>query len=253
MNKITLKVIYSGRYEADSNWGGTVVSPTDSRLYFILGGEFYIISPSGEKTVLSQGNSYLIPSGYSFDYRCEDRMEHIFFHVVLSSFDGLDILRNAERPISCPFSHIPDSILDFNTIVDSLNTESFITASLYSLLSQNGITLETNRYSKEVKRAIEYIRSNLTVQLNIQTVAENAFTAPSTLTRNFRRETGMSIGEYIDSLILGESERLLKSTDMTALEISERLGFCDQFYFSRKFSEKYGISPTKYRRFNVDI
>ncbi len=253
MNKITLKVIYSGRYEADSTWGGTIVSPTDSRLYFILAGDFYIISTSGEKTVLSEGNAYLIPSGYSFDYGCEKRMEHIFFHVVLSSFDGLDILRSVEKPISCPFSNVPDGVLDFGTVVNSLNTESFITASLYSLLSQNGIALEMNRYSKEVKRAIEYIRSNLSIQLNIRSVAENAFAAPSTLTRNFRRETGMSIGEYIDSQVFRESERLLKSTDMTALEISEILGFCDQFYFSRKFSEKYGISPSKYRRFNVDI
>lgn len=253
MNKITLKVIYSGWYEADNKWSGTVVSPTDSRLYFIIDGDFRIISPTGEETVLTKGNSYLIPSGYSFDYNCKNKMSHIFFHVILSSFDGLDILRNVERPISCPFTHIPEGILDFNSIVDSLNTESFITSSLHSLLSSNGITLEMNRYSKEVKTAIEYIRRNLSIQLNIKTVAEAAFTAPSTLTRNFRRETGMSIGEYVDFLIFREAEKLLKSTDMSALEISERLGFCDQFYFSRKFSEKYGTSPSKYRRFNVDI
>lgn len=253
MNKITLKVTYSGLYEADSSWGGTVISPTDSRLYFILDGSFYIISPRGEKTVLDKGNAYLIPSGYSFDYRCDGKMSHVFFHVILSSFDGLDILKNVEKPISCPFAELPEGILNFSTIVDSLNTESFITSMLHYLLSSNGVSLELNRYSKEVKSAIEYIRRNLSIQLDIVTVAENAFSAPSTLTRNFRRETGMSIGEYVDSLIYREAEKLLKSTNMTAAEISDRLGFCDQFYFSRKFREKYGVSPVRYRKLNVDI
>lgn len=253
MNKITLKILYSGCAEVDQRWGGTVTAPTDSRLYFILDGNFHIISPDGEKTLLSEGNSYLIPSGYSYTYGCEDRMSHVFFHITLSAFDGLDILGNVERPLSCPFENIPEGILSFNSVVDSLNTESFITGALHSLLSKNRVTLEMNRYSKEVKTAIEYIRRNLSLQLSIESIAAASFIAPSTLTRNFRQETGMSIGEYIDFLIFRESEKLLKSTDLTAYEISERLGFCDQFYFSRKFSEKYGVSPSKYRRFNVDI
>lgn len=256
MNKITLKLLYSGYAEVENSWAGSIVSPTDSRLYFILDGSFHIVSPDGEKTALTKGNSYLIPSGYSFDYRCDDKMSHLYFHILLSSFDGLDILGNIGRPISCPFSgmpEIPEGVLDYSDMVDSLRTESFITASLFALLKQNNIRIEMNRYSKGVKVAIEYIRKNLSVQLSIRDISNESFLAPSTLTRNFRQETGMSIGEYIDFLIFRESEKLLKTTDMTVLEISEKLGFCDQFYFSRKFAEKHGCPPSKYRRLSVDI
>lgn len=253
MNKINLKITFSGFSEVDSSWHGNVVSPSDSRLYFILEGEFYIIAPNGEKTLLTHGNSYLIPSGYSYSYGCEKKMSHLFFHLSLSAFDGLDILSGVERPISCPFTSVPDGVLEFSSLVDSLYTESFLTSSLYSLLKQSGISLNPKRYSKEVKSAIEYIRRNLSVQLRICDIATESYSAPSTLTRNFRRETGMSIGEYIDLLVLQKAEYLLKTSDMSLFEISEALGFCDQFYFSRKFSEKYGVSPSKYRRFNVDI
>ncbi|MBE6650772.1 MAG: helix-turn-helix transcriptional regulator [Ruminococcaceae bacterium] len=256
MNKITLKVLYSGCAEVDNSWNGSVVSPTDSRLYFILDGSFHIISSSGEKIVLSKGNSYLIPSGYSFDYGCEDRMSHLYFHILLSSFDGLDILGNVGKPLSCPFSkapEIPKDVLDYSDIVGSLQTESFITASLFSLLKENGVSVEQKHYSKGVKIAIEYIRKHLSVQLSIKDISNECFLAPSTLTRNFRQETGMSIGEYIDFLIFRESEKMLKTTDMTVLEISDKLGFCDQFYFSRKFAEKHGFPPSKYRRLSVDI
>ena len=35
---------------------------------------------------------------------------------------------------------------------------------------------------------------------------------------------------------------------MPVSEVSERLGFCDQFYFSRYFKKRCGESPLKYRK-----
>ena len=37
---------------------------------------------------------------------------------------------------------------------------------------------------------------------------------------------------------------------MQISRISERYGFCDQFYFSRRFKEKFGVTPQKYRKMN---
>jgi AraC-like DNA-binding protein len=253
MNKISLQLTHSGRRLTDKSFKGTVISPTESRLYFILSGSFVIVSPNNEKTVLSQGNSYLIPSGYSFDYYCPDEMDHVFFHVTLTAFDGLDLLRSVERPISRPFESIPEDVFRFKTIVESLKTEAFITASLHALLLENNMNLDTNPYSKEVKKAMEYVQRNLSVQLSVKDIAKNAFTAPSTLSRKFRKETSMSPGEYLDSMVFREAKRLLKSGKHSILEISERLGFSDQFYFSRRFTEKYGVPPSKYRRSHLDI
>ena len=42
--------------------------------------------------------------------------------------------------------------------------------------------------------------------------------------------------------------KIVEVCNLSALEISERLGFCDQFYFSRRFKEKYGSSPREYRK-----
>ena len=58
----------------------------------------------------------------------------------------------------------------------------------------------------------------------------------------------MTIGNYIDETILFESEQLLTKSELTVLQISEKFGFCDQFYFSRRFKAKYGDTPQKYRR-----
>ena len=41
---------------------------------------------------------------------------------------------------------------------------------------------------------------------------------------------------------------IIKSTDISILTLSRRLGFSDQFYFSRRFKEIFGKSPREYRK-----
>ena len=47
---------------------------------------------------------------------------------------------------------------------------------------------------------------------------------------------------------MARCEELLCDTDLSLSEISERFGFCDQFYFSRRFKAKYGETPRDTRK-----
>jgi AraC-like DNA-binding protein len=57
----------------------------------------------------------------------------------------------------------------------------------------------------------------------------------------------MSVNEYICNTILAETELILSTRNISILELSHKFGFSDQFYFSRKFKEKFGVSPREYR------
>ncbi len=253
MNDIFIRILHSGERRVDSSWHGECVSVSESKLYFISDGEFYIISDSGEKTVLTKGSSYLVPAGYSYKFGCDSEMKHMFFHIAVSGFGGIDLFKGIQRPLSMPFADFSNIMLNYDDVLGKLRTESFICGVLYSLLSENGIKIENKHYSDTVTRALEYIGNNLSVQISVQELSERLFVAQSTLRRDFRRETGMSIGKYIDALIFTEAERMLKFTALGIGEISERLGFGDQFYFARRFGKKYGIAPSRYRSLNVDI
>ena len=180
-------------------------------------------------------------------------MKHVYFHLQLCASDKIDVLGDVPEPISMslgedfPFDRLVKFTLSDN-YVDSFMAEAEVRRVLCELLIKNGITLAENEYSPEIKAAIEYISKNLSVELGISDICEKINLAPSTLTRKFRKETGMSVGEYIDKLIMFRAERALISSDCSILEISEEFGFCDQFYFSRRFKEKYGISPREYRK-----
>ena len=70
----------------------------------------------------------------------------------------------------------------------------------------------------------------------------------SYLAAEFKRETGMSMGQYHNAARMKRACDLLRSTLMSVGEISDRLGFSDMLYFSKKFSSFAGISPTDYRK-----
>lgn len=252
MNTYNLKVRMCGKATVDSSWSGEVILPTESRLYYILGGAFTIVSVLGETTVLEAGKCYLLPAGFSFTYGCEEEMTHIYFHVRLSGIDGMDMLQSVKKPICLPFSDVPRDVYLYDSILAMLKTESFLTGELYRLLSGNGIVLTRTHYSENVKNVIEYVKNNLSMQMTVREICAQTCIARSTITRDFKKETGMTIGEYIDFLVFREAENLLCDTDIPMSKISEVLGFSDQFYFARKFFQRYGISPTKYRQIRIN-
>lgn len=253
LRKLKLNVLTAGYGVIEKNWGGEVINTPYSRFYFILDGEFYIITEDGKKHFFKAGNAYLIPAGLSYRFGCEKEMKHVYFHLQLCSFDKIDLLGEIKNPISIAanLSYSPERLISLALSKDSLElfkAETEMRTALCKMLEENAVELEKNEYSPEIKSAIEYISQNLSVSLVITEISKAANLAPSTLTRRFRKETGMSVGDYIDKLIMFRAERALISTDASILEISEEFGFCDQFYFSRRFKEKYGSSPREYRK-----
>ncbi len=253
MNNIQLKIVDYGHAVANQSWEwvGSIVTPPYARLYYIVGGDPYIIE-HGRHIPLKVGHCYLMPTGYSFRHACESSMEQLYFHVNLCDSSGADLLKSCKGLMEYePGGGFISELLRLSSDVDltsGLRLRQGIYASILTLIGKYGVKLESMNYSKCVLLAIEYIRSHLSLQLGIAELAANAFVSESTLSKKFKSEVGMTIGSYIDEAIIFEAEQLLCKTELTVLEISERFGFCDQFYFSRRFKEKYGETPQKYRR-----
>ena len=68
------------------------------------------------------------------------------------------------------------------------------------------------------------------------------------VTKHFQKELSVTVQEYLYDSLLSEASRILLRENLSMLEVSERLGFSDQFYFARRFKAKYGVSPSKYKK-----
>lgn len=68
------------------------------------------------------------------------------------------------------------------------------------------------------------------------------------LNRIVKKYTGKTLSEYGKIFLLKEAAQMLKNTDMKIEEICEALGYTNRSFFNRLFIERYGMTPTKYRK-----
>jgi len=70
----------------------------------------------------------------------------------------------------------------------------------------------------------------------------------SHLNDTVRHNTGWSVSKHIQNELNTEAQRLLCYTELSIKEISFKLGFSDQKYFSRFFLKESGLTPMVYRK-----
>lgn len=241
---IRLKLLYFGRATVDSAWNGTVASPVFSRLYYIVSGEAYI-TVNGERMPLTPHRWYLIPAGVSFEYECVREMDHLYYHIKLCDFAETDLLCTARRPLI--LENLPLPISELTTVRDALRLRQQLLDMVLSFLDAYDVDIRRALYSPCIMGALQYIHQHLSMQLTVAEIADYSSVSPSTLTKRFRTELMVSVSEYIDTLVMTKAEQRLRNGTESVAAISDALGFSDQFYFSKRFKQKFGVSPREYR------
>ena len=82
---------------------------------------------------------------------------------------------------------------------------------------------------------------------SLSEVAEAVGVHPSHLARNFRREYGLTVGQYARALRLDWASAQLALPDATLAGIAASAGFADQSHFTRAFRAHTGVTPGRYR------
>ena len=103
-------------------------------------------------------------------------------------------------------------------------------------------------YSHAVQKCCDYIALSLDRRIRTADLAALVGYTEYYLTEKFRRETGQSINTYIRDAKLARARVLLKSTDLSIAEISERLAFNTPNYFIHCFRLSEDCTPAQYRK-----
>lgn len=102
--------------------------------------------------------------------------------------------------------------------------------------------------SREIFRCMQFIRNHTSSSIGIDEVAAYTGKSRSHITKRFREETGISIGDYITQCKIRDAKRLLRYTDQSLVEISNYLCFSSQPYFQTVFKKETGMTPNEYRK-----
>lgn len=98
-----------------------------------------------------------------------------------------------------------------------------------------------------LSNAIEYINSHYTENISLDFIAKYAHMSQSNFCLVFKRETGNTFLNYIQSLRGTKAHRLLLETKMSVGEIAEKTGFSTIQQMERVFNNLYGKTPREMR------
>ncbi len=108
--------------------------------------------------------------------------------------------------------------------------------------------IRTSRvYSRHVVCTIQYIYDHLHEEICLADLADAAGINTNYLSRLFKKEVGMPIGEYISRKKIETARNMLEYSEYTPLEIANILAFSSQSYFVNVFKRYTGETPGKYR------
>ena len=108
--------------------------------------------------------------------------------------------------------------------------------------------LHAKNYALPVHRVMEYISRHLQEPLTVGQLAGVAERTPSYLSTLFRKETGLTISEYVRRERISMAQQLLRYTDYSCLEIAGYLCFSSDSHFSRVFRDHTGYPPSDSRK-----
>jgi AraC-like DNA-binding protein len=97
-------------------------------------------------------------------------------------------------------------------------------------------------------KLIETIKEQIDRWWTVREMAEFCNLSDDQFRRVFLKRTGMLPKIYIDRLKIQKAGELLMSNRFKITEIAERLGYVDQYHFSRRFKKITGLSPRRYRQ-----
>ncbi len=160
------------------------------------------------------------------------------------------------------FSELADTYPVFATAAhppteDDLQLEKILTrramvlrimARLYSrYTSPTAAVRITQEKQGGIRKAILYINREYTKDLTLDEVAEISGISKFYFSREFRRITGYPFVAYVNLVRCESAKQLLAETDLTVGEICTRCGFRLFSYFTRKFTQIVGKTPSQFR------
>lgn len=103
-----------------------------------------------------------------------------------------------------------------------------------------------SKYSNLIKEAVTYIGSHLTEEVSVSVLAERFHVNASHLARKFKKETGYTISDYVNSQKVQAAKLMFQRGELGVKEVAARLGYNSSSYFSTTFKKITGISPLHY-------
>lgn len=99
-----------------------------------------------------------------------------------------------------------------------------------------------------IKKAIRFMKNHIGDNIDLEKISEHLGISTFHTIRLFKGALMTTPMQYYNAMRINEAGRLLQDTDLSVTEISRKLNYSSQFYFSQVFKAKMGLSPAAYKK-----
>jgi AraC family transcriptional regulator, transcriptional activator for feuABC-ybbA operon len=228
--------------------GGAGKMVLDGAVYALQKETCFMIEPNMTYSLNTEEN------GLSF-YHMTFELKNVAETRITNASSQSSVLFPCHGEVTCtPFSTCVDlveAIYEHHNDIDAL--ESFhnhvrFQQLLLIIFRQNGSKTYDRDIRQAVKQSIAYVRQHYKDTLTVEELALIANIDRWRYTRLFKEMTGQVPLQYLNEVRINRAKELLLITNDRLYEIAQNVGFNNEYYFSRRFKQTVGISPSQFRR-----
>ena len=233
--------------------------------HFIISGRGVLKTPTGEWR-FGAGDVFTLWPGMPYEFWEIPTDDPLSFHWLWITGEGVEAFG-----LACGFA--PDRLLvrpskpdavaltlgKIMTIYESRSRFSpcEILALMYELASNCGGGYERKNRNDSSSagltvRAKSAIEAMLATAVNVEILARSLDVSRNTLLNAFRKDEGISPGNYIQLRRIARVKELLERTDLPLAKVARAAGFANDKYLMRVFRKTEGVSPGQWRRSRKD-
>ncbi|MEL7479985.1 MAG: AraC family transcriptional regulator [Pseudomonadota bacterium] len=135
--------------------------------------------------------------------------------------------------------------------VETLATQLSILLVRRSLAMHVNVPRAPRLTEEQVSDIIEYLDENLDQSGGVQALADLTKMDVHTFSRCFKTSFGQTPHQFVIEQRLTRAKSLLKTSDLSIVEIAFACGFSNQAHLTTTFSQRLGVTPARYRRLDV--
>ena len=253
------------RFEGESHdfWelvyvdSGTIKVTADDRSYNLSRGQMLFHKP-GEFHTLS-ANGVVAPNLVVISFSCHSPAMVFFRHRITyaGAIERSLMARIIEESKEAFVTPLNDpSTKELKRRNTSLaGVEQMIQAALEELLIRlirKGDSLPFGSISSKNEHAIpneliQYLEQRIDQPLSVEQICRDNMIGRSQLQKMFHQHTGCGVMDYFNRLKIKTARHMIREGHLNFTQIAENLGFQSVHYFSRRFKELTGMSPSDYR------
>lgn len=218
----------------------------DSEHYTVDSGDMLIVFPNRIHRFVDEkrGNEYML-------FIINPNLVPEFENIMASSTPETPLIKNAA--LNSRLDAVTRIVADYRRFPDEQKDalmKGYLLSFFGEFMSMLSVNAGRSDDNQAMKAVVLYCSQNYTKDLSLSVLERELHLSKYYISHLFGDKLNIRFNDYINSLRISESCRLLRTTDGSITEVADASGFGTLRTFNRAFIKHMGVSPSDYRKNN---